>query len=220
MKYQLLQSLLPYLEEYEKAHAKMDDIQHFAVWLSRTHAHKNQESGHSANQGSDSPEVNIGKLIFFLTRYARHYSRKALEGTPVGTMDEFVYLAMLHQYGPMSKSDLIQRNRHEKPTGMDIIKRLLALEFIGQEKDLEDRRSKLVAITDKGMQVLMALYGKMGLVSHVVAGNLSKSERLNLVQLLEKLEIFHQILLAKTKNEAFEGIIKAVADLGAFSGIE
>ncbi len=209
MKYQLLQTLLPLLEEYEKTNTKVDDVQHFAVWLTRQQADpiEAEEPAHHA-PGAETPEVVIGKLLFFMTRYARIYSRKALEGTVLGSMDEFVYLASLHSFGSMTKSELIYRNRHEKPTGMDIIKRLLALGLIRQENDLEDRRSKQIAISDQGLAVLLPLYGRMGLVSHIVAGNLSKSERITLVQLLEKLEVFHQVMQAKTKNESFEGMLK------------
>jgi hypothetical protein len=49
----------------------------------------------------------------------------------------------------------------------------------------------------------------MGLVSHIVAGNLTKTERIELLQLLEKLENFHQVLLAKTRGEGFEGVVHA-----------
>lgn len=211
MKYQLLQNLLPLLEEYEKTNTKVDDVQHFAVWLTRQQAIPIEtEEPETYATRFELPEVVIGKLMVFMTRYARIYTKKALEGTVLGSMDEFVYLATLNAYGSMTKSDLIYRNRHEKPTGMDIIKRLSALGLIRQQDDLEDRRSKQIAISEQGLEVLLPLYGRMRLVSHIVSGNLSKSERITLVQLLEKLEVFHQVMQAKTKNESFEGILKVV----------
>lgn len=214
MKYQLLQTLLPLLEEYEKTNTKADDVQHFAVWLTRQQANPIEaEEPVMQPLGPETPEVAIGRLLFFMTRYARNYCRKALEGMVLGSMDEFVYLSSLHCLGSMTKSELIHSNRNEKPTGMDIIKRLLAMGLIRQEDDLEDRRSKQIAISEKGLEVLMPLYGRMGLVSHIVAGNLTKSERITLVQLLEKLELFHQVMQAKTKNESFEGMLKVAVGL-------
>ncbi|MEI6408024.1 MAG: MarR family winged helix-turn-helix transcriptional regulator [Bacteroidota bacterium] len=213
MKYELLQSLLPYLEEYEKTNPKTQDPQHFAVWLARQSGKQAPETSDKQVEAGESTEVLIGKLLFFLTRYARAYSRKALEGSLLGSMDEFVYLATLQAYGVMSKTDLIYRNRHEKPTGMDIIKRLLALELIQQRDDVADRRSKLLEITEKGLATLGGLYGRMGLVSHLITGNLSKTERVDLLQMLEKLENFHQVVLAKTKNEPFEGLMRVVVGM-------
>lgn len=214
MKYELLQSLLPYLDEYEKTNPKTQDPQHFAVWLTRqTTEHSEIDAPDQSTSPGESPEVSIGRLLFFLTRYARGYSRKALEGSLLGSMDEFVYLAMLHSFGTMSKTDLIYLNRHEKPTGMDIIKRLLALDLIRQKDDAADRRSKLLELTEKGQATLYSLFGRMGLVSHLLTGNLSKTERVDLLQMLEKLENFHQVVQAKTKNESFEGLMKVVVKL-------
>jgi DNA-binding MarR family transcriptional regulator len=213
MKYELLQSLLPYLEEYEKTNPKTQDPQHFAVWLARQSGNQEPEVSDKPMAPGESTEVLIGKLLFFLTRYARAYARKALEGSPLGSMDEFVYLATLQAYGVMSKTDLIYRNRHEKPTGMDIIKRLLALELIQQRDDVADRRSKLLEITEKGLATMGGLYGRMGLISHLLTGNLSKTERVDLLQMLEKLENFHQVVQAKTKNESFEGLMRVVVGL-------
>lgn len=214
MKYQLLESLLPYLDEFEKTNPKSTDPQQFAVWLARR---SDEKPSYQPNDGpiapGESTEVSIGKLLFFLTRYARGYARKALEGSQIGSIDEFTYLANLHAYGIMTKTDLIYRNRHEKPTGMDIIKRLLTLELIRQRDDPADRRSKLLEITEKGLQVLTGLYGRMGLISHLLAGSLTKSERVDLLQMLEKLENFHQVVQAKTKNESFEGMMNAVVKL-------
>lgn len=202
MKYQLLQNLLPYLEEYERTNAKNADPQHFAVWLTRqtTDSVPTKQEGHA----QESPEVNISRLVVYMTRYAKQYARKALEGSPLSSMDEYVYLIATQQLGPLSKTELIHISRHEKPTGMDIIRRLINLGLIQQTNDPEDRRSKRLAVTPAGEALIRQLDTRMTLVSHIVAGNLNKSERLQLLQLLEKLETFHQVLLAKTKGGAFE----------------
>ena len=50
-------------------------------------------------------------------RYARNYSKKALEKTPLQTIDEFTYLGVLMQ-SPMTKTQLINRHVQEKTTGM------------------------------------------------------------------------------------------------------
>jgi DNA-binding MarR family transcriptional regulator len=214
MKYALLQSLLPYLETYETAHPESGDLRDFSVWLSRqtTEVSRSETPGRPGFP-DETEEVAISRLLIFLTRYARTYGRKALEGSVLGSLDEFVYLVTIQASGSITKTDLIQRNRHEKPTGMDIIRRLLQLDLIVQTEDPDDRRSKRLTITPEGAVVASKLFGRMGLVSHLVAGNLTKAERLQLLQLLEKLETFHQILLAKTKGVPFEGILHVVTKM-------
>ncbi len=201
MKYDLLQSLLPQLEAYERAYPKMHQPKHFAVWLLR----QNGENEPDIEQDVEQPprehtDVAIGRLLVFMNRYVKVYVRKALEGSPLGTMDEFVYLAMLIEQGPLTKSDLIQRNRHEKPTGMEIIRRLLALGMVVQNDDPDDRRSKRLSILPLGMATFQQVAGQMGKVSTLLAGNLSAAEKMLLLQLLDKLETFHQLTLAKLKK--------------------
>jgi DNA-binding MarR family transcriptional regulator len=211
MKYQLLQSLLPYLDAYEASHNKSGDLSDFAVWLSRETT-EDPESGASKPpvHPTETTEAQITRMLLFLTRYARVYARKALDGSPLGSMDEFQYLVSLQISGSLSKTDLINRNRHEKPTGMDIIRRLLTLGLIAQAGDPDDRRSKLLVLSPQGAALVQSLQGRMGLVSHILAGNLPKTDRIHLLQTLESLELFHQVIQAKTKGETFDGIIKVI----------
>jgi DNA-binding MarR family transcriptional regulator len=201
MKYDLLKTLLPHLETYERAYPKEQSPQHFAVWLLRQTTDGEQMDGYADGPSErEKLDGTIGKLLIYLNRYMRMYTRKALEGSPLGTMDEFVYLVMLTEQGALTKSDLIQRNRHEKPTGMEIIRRLLALGLIGQTDDLDDRRSKRLTITPLGIAVSGQVAGQMGKASTLLTGNLSIAEKLLLLQLLDKLEHFHQLVLAKMKK--------------------
>ncbi len=201
MKYDLLQTLLPYLEAYERAYPKAQTPQHFAVWLVRQTTESEQVMERNADHPlAENTDAGIARLLSYLGRYMKIYARKGLEGSPLGTMDEFAYLAMLIEYGPLTKSDLIQRNRHEKPTGMEIIRRLLVLGMVTQSDDLDDRRSKRLAITPLGSETFGQVAGQMSKVSTLLAGNLSPAEKMLLLQLLDKLENFHQLTLAKLRK--------------------
>lgn len=203
MKYTLLQNLLPHLEAYENAHPDQADPRHFAGWLGlRTAEQPAPPTPRAEARPAREPEnVAIGRLLVFMNRYLRAYVRKALEGMPLGGVDEFVYLAMLLEYGALTKSDLIQRNRHEKPTGMEIIRRLLALGFVAQTDDPDDRRSKRLSLTPAGMAAFVQASDGMQRVAELLTGDLSAAEKMLLLQLLEKLEDFHQPLVAKVKRE-------------------
>ena len=201
MKYDLLHNLLPHLEAYERAYPKGHNPQHFAVWLVRQTTDSEPLNEHPAGLAErEKMDDSIIRLLTYLNRYVKIYARKALENSPLGTMDEFVYLVMLIEQGPLTKSDLIQRNRHEKPTGMEIIRRLLALGLITQSDDLDDRRSKRLTITTAGAEVSGQVTGQMTKVSTLLTGNLTVAEKLLLLQLLDKLEDFHQLVLAKLKK--------------------
>lgn len=211
MKYELLQTLLPYLEEYERAYPKQQHSQHFAVWLARRTAETEQvTSGKEASRPGGGESAGIPQLLVFLNRYARNYAKKALEGSVLGGMDEYVYLSILSGTGGLTKSDLIYRNRHEKPTGMEIIRRLLTAGLVEQSDDPDDRRSKQLRITDSGREALQKVDVRMNVVWELITGNLNTAEKMLLLQILEKLEAYHQLLLARTKGGNFEETIRVL----------
>jgi DNA-binding MarR family transcriptional regulator len=209
MKYELLSSLLPFLEEYERTYPKHQHPQHFAVWLARQTSTEEQVSGKDAGTAV-TEATDIQRIVLFLNRYMKSYAKKALEVSSLGSLDEYLYLHAVSQSGGLSKSDLIYRNRHEKPTGMEIIRRLLAGGLIKQTDDQEDRRSKQLHITENGQNVLDQVVARIGFVTELLSGSLNGAEKLLLLQILEKMESFHQLLQARTKGGDFEEITRAI----------
>lgn len=211
MKYELLQTLLPYLEEYERTYPQQAHTQHFGVWLARRAAEEEQVATRSETAAA-TPDTSsrIQHLLVFLNRYARGYAKKALDGSVLGGIDEYVYLTVLSETGGLTKSELIYRNRHEKPTGMEIIRRLLTAGLVVQSDDPDDRRSKQLRITEAGRAALEKVGVRMNLVREITTGNLNSAEKLLLLQILEKLESFHQLLLARTRGGDFEEMIRVL----------
>jgi len=200
MKYELLQSLLPHLDAYERAYPQQQNPQHFAVWLARQTADEQHLVARDPSAPAfETAEDTISRWVIFLHRYARGYAKKALDGSLLGTMDEFAYLNILLHDSPMSKSELLQRNRHEKPTGMEIIRRLLTMGLVSQSDDPDDRRSKQLRITPEGTAQVAQVAEEMGKVSQLLVGNLNPTEKMLLLQLLGRLEQFHQVVQAKMR---------------------
>jgi MarR family transcriptional regulator, lower aerobic nicotinate degradation pathway regulator len=192
MKYQLLQTLLPLLEQYERQHPASDGLAHFAAWLTRQTTPETQ-----GPETAGAPEQRLAQLLAHQHRYARLYARKALENSPMNTWDEYHYLLELGLNPGISKIELIQRNRHEKPTGMDIIRRLLADGLIEQANDPRDKRSKVLQLSAAGQTALQHAGVQMNKVYQLMAGKLGAADRMHLQQLLEKLEAFHLLLWAR-----------------------
>src|SRR5690625_7514741 len=89
-----------------------------------------------------------------MNRYARLYSKSAIHGSEFSTQEDFIYLINLKARGEMTKMELIKKNVHEKSAGMQIIKRLIDNKWISQRSSEVDKRSKLISITNKGVEVL------------------------------------------------------------------
>ena len=202
MNYAFLQQLITECAQYEQANGQQADMPQFARWLANKYDPLENVNIASTVVEGESTEVVIGRIVFFLTRYAKIYAKKALEGSVLSSIDEFVYLAaLLHYQKGLSKSELIRYNRHEKPTGMEIIRRLIALGLVAQAPSDMDKRSTVLAITEAGKAVVFPLFDKMAVVSKVIVGDLGAKEQLQLVALLEQLEHFHQGLLGSLKGD-------------------
>jgi len=134
---------------------------------------------------------NIGRLFVYMSRYAKSLIKKALEGTPLQTGEDFTCLAILLTHDHLSKSELISRNLQEKTSGTEVIRRLLAAGLVTQWADPDDKRGKRIAITDKGKGLLYEVFKDMSQVGKIVTGTLTPGEKLTLQYLLQKLENFH-----------------------------
>lgn len=134
---------------------------------------------------------SIGRLFIYMSRYAKSYVKKTLDGTALQSPEDFTCLAILLTHDSLSKSDLINRNIQEKTSGTEVIRRLLQSGLVNQLDDENDKRSKRISITDQGKQLLYRVFDDMNDVGKIVAGNLSFTEKLNLQYLLQKLDSFH-----------------------------
>ena len=116
-------------------------------------------------------------------------------------------MIILLTHDSLSKTELINKNVHEKTTGMEIIKRLLRMGLISQFDDDLDKRSQRVAITEKGKYTIFSILDKMEDVSKIVSGNLSDLEKHTLKQLLEKLDHFHYDIFINDRQTELSDII-------------
>ncbi len=128
-----------------------------------------------------------------LGRYAHLYLKSALLQTNFTTDMDFAFTAILHQYGPMGKTDLIKKMVYEKSSGMEIIKRLIKNGVFEQTANPKDKRSKLVNVTEKGAREVVAAYQVADIAPKVVSLPLSDSEKDTLLRLLLKMDDFHNV---------------------------
>jgi len=218
-KFQLMKGLMYKLDLYEMGgNSASSGLSDFAAWLKEQTQDEDEISSARRLNGEiplgqnmgpqESAEVEITRLIVFMYRYTKTYIKQALEGSEIQTADEFAYLASLITRTGMGKSELIHLNIQEKTTGMEILKRLLSMELIYQYDNPDDKRSKCVAITERGKAAFFASAGKMQQVSMIVGGDLSEEEKQSLLFSLRKLDHFHHDIFTEGKqNEALAAIL-------------
>ena len=200
--YQLIHQLINLVAELEEeSQGKQASLQDFTGFLLNKVGDPTGNSHSSEVRFGDNDSTaldiayqldnNIGRLFVFMSRYAKSYIKKALEGTPLQTADDFTALAILLTHPHLSKSELISHNLQEKTSGTEVIRRLVAWGLVRQWDDEKDKRSKHIAITDEGKQLLFQVFEHTNYVGKIITGRLTLAEKFTLQYLLQKLENFH-----------------------------
>ncbi len=218
MNYGLIKDVLDLVQEFdsqnEGSKSYETSVDGFKDWISSTTKTISTELDWEGKENGRSAESVINTLIVHLNRYAKSYSKSAIFGSNFSTQEDFTYLINLKAFGEMSKMDLIKKNVHEKPVGMQIINRLINQGWIEQRKSKTDKRSKVISISETGLQALGNQMDKIRQATSIVTGNLSQNEKMELIRLLNKLDNFHQQIYNKnidTENlleEAFKNFNK------------
>jgi DNA-binding MarR family transcriptional regulator len=201
MNYHLIKDLIDLVEQFEIENKGVNyyeaSIEGFKNWVSSKNSTVINEPDWEGKENGRSAESVINTLIVHLNRYAKSYSKSAILGSDFSTQEDFIYLINLKAFGEMSKMDLIKKNVHEKPAGMQIINRLINLGWIEQKKSKIDKRSKVISVTQKGLTALENQMDKIRQATSIVTGNLSHNEKMELIRLLNKLDDFHQPIYDK-----------------------
>lgn len=195
MNYKLLQQILALSQEFEENNTATGsypaDIDGFKRWVADQNIPKRSDPDWEGKENGRSPESIINTSIVHLNRYAKNYSKSAIYGSEFSTQEDFVYLIVLRACGEMTKMELIKRNVQDKPTGMQIINRLIAQGWVEQKISTKDKRSRIINITEKGTKVLETQMDKIRQATSIVTGDLNREEKMELIRLLNKLKDFH-----------------------------
>lgn len=215
MNYNLLKTLISLAEDFENQNQEQQynhDIQGFEDWLYQKRIkarQEKQEPDWEAKENGRSAESVINTLLVHLNRYARMYAKAAIQPSGFSTPEEFIYLINLKAFGAMTKMQLIKKNIQEKSAGMQIINRLLHQGWIQQRESAEDKRSKVICISPEGEQELATCMDHIRTASHMVTGDLSHAEKMELIRLLSKLDHFHNPVYCQ--NLAPEELLETVS---------
>lgn len=209
MNYTLLKDLLDLVEEFQSglsmAAKSESTLEDFKKWIAVNHTgeFKLNEPDWEGKDKGRSPESVISTLIVHMNRYAKSYSKSAIFGSDFSTQEDFIFLITLRTFGEMTKTDLIKKNVHEKPAGMQIINRLIAQGWVSQFDSEIDKRSKIIKISKEGIEVLDQQMDKIRKASEIVTGDLTQNEKMELIRLLNKLNDFHIRIYEKNIDTEF-----------------
>ncbi|UFH32370.1 MarR family transcriptional regulator [Chryseobacterium sp. C-71] len=204
MNFNLVKDTVALLEEFNLNNANLDypsTIEGFKAWIynqeSKKQSTRDNDTDWEGKENGRTAESAITTLLVHLNRYAKTYSKSAISDSDFSTQEDFIYLITLKSFGKMSKIDLIKKNIHDKPVGNLVINRLLKQGWIEQNDSAQDKRIKLIHVTREGLKALENQMEKIRQATKIVSGNLTHSEKIELIRILNKLDSFHHPIYNK-----------------------
>ncbi len=217
MKLNLIIDILKEIDSFEKIRSgNLLSLEDFRLYLNQQAYEKETPQNLSEKfelQVFDL-ENEIAKQVIMLGRYSKQLLKKSLAESRDLINEDFTYLFRLMDYPSLTKMQLIEKNAHEKQTGIEIIKRLVKNNLLSETPDEHDKRSTRVSVTEKGKVVFLESMKDITVVSKIMCGKLTFEEKENLLNSLKKLNTFHHTVYTKFRNEELSEILKMVEYAG------
>lgn len=217
MELNLIIDILTELDTFQKVQpGNQTSLEDFRLYLNQK-AYENETPRNLTDKfGLDvfDLENEIAKQVIMLGRYSKHLIKKSLEKHPDLVNEDFTYLFRLMDYPSLTKMQLIEKNAHEKQTGIEIIKRLVRNGLLVESPDENDKRSTRISVTEKGKKVFAESMKDITMVSKIMCGKLDHEEKEQLLNSLKKLNTFHHTVYTNLRNEETKKILKMVENAG------
>lgn len=195
--------------EFEAKHpdAEIEDFCRYYLTATRE-----KENAGKLFNGMMPPTDNIilSKLIQRLATFQQTYANASLDGIAIKQLEEFLILNTVSILKEGKKTEIIHTVLMELSTGLNILSNLLKQEFITEEEDKIDKRSKRVKITPKGEAVLQDCYRQMRKANAFMFQHMAQEDILLTIQLLKNADIRHSALWQQNKGKSFDEMIASV----------
>lgn len=146
-------------------------------------------------------------LVARMERFATMYGKKILQEHGLNNIEDFVYLLGAWEMGEVRKNELIQAQLSEFTSGIGVINRLLKQGWLEESPDPEDGRSRIVRITESGLDKLKKVIPDMDKMADAIFVGLLPEEKKTLFHLLSRLDNIHQTCYPETRKKTPEEIV-------------
>lgn len=222
--YVLLKQIIDFFEEYELEEKQLD-LLGFSFWMiSKLNLDldsiKNATKKNATTIPQDYPgRINNNNKTSFLesisriARYHDFYIRKALQELNINSRLEFLFLQSVNNMDKAKKTDLINMHLLEYTTGMDTISRLIKNNIIFESQDPNDKRAKLLALTDKGISVLKQAENRINEENEMFFAAINENKWKKALPVIEEIDSFHNLIYSKHNDKPFAEICNLMDSL-------
>jgi DNA-binding MarR family transcriptional regulator len=140
------------------------------------------------------------------------YFRSAVSHIEAGPAENFYYLNGLMHLGEVRKSDLINHMFAETTTGMEVINRLIRQAEVEERPSPDDKRAKLIKVTDKGLKALDEYYKVSGKVVEMTFKDVADDVLVDCYEMLKYCEQRNSVKAIENKNKPFDRMYEDIME--------
>jgi MarR family 2-MHQ and catechol resistance regulon transcriptional repressor len=153
----------------------------------------------TSTAGNDTTAIHAWLILWRAARAVEQNAIESVSALGLGLSD-FAVLEMLLNKGPQPVNVIGQRILLTSGSITTAVDRLESRRLVHRVAYPEDRRARLVELTDKGKQLIECAFGKHAADMEETMAVLTHAERAELIRLLKKLGIFAAARLNKRKS--------------------
>jgi len=189
-------------EEYAQKNITVSAMEFCMYFLAK-------ENNSQLFSGLTPPDLDtvFAKLIGRLAGMQTVYSKMALQDIPGFELEWFYFLNSIYHLKEVQKTQIIQYNFTEQTTGIDTLNKLKKLGYIAEKNDPDDKRAKLVSITNAGEKILFKLYQLLYRPTLLMYNGIDQKDKQVVINILKDTEHKHQELLSNSKNKSIDDLL-------------
>jgi DNA-binding MarR family transcriptional regulator len=222
--YALLKQIIDFFEEYEREEKEIDLLD-FSNWLisrlndnPKLNPYKLKKEttltfGKFPNSNNPNNKASFLESVSRIARYHDFYIRKALQELNINSRLEFLFLQSVNILDKAKKTDLINMHLLEYTTGMDTISRLIKNEILYESQDANDKRAKLLSLTEKGVSILNQAEKRINEENDMFFAAINENKWKKALPVIEEIDNFHNSIYSKHNNKPFTEICNLMDSL-------
>ncbi len=197
-----------------------NDVQDFGRWLLNKKSESEAPVAATTAAGKDIPpiqgyqpaeytlDLQLGRVLARVLRFTAIWTKKAFHELPIRTMDEYGMLKYTEQAISPKKTELVQHSLLESTTCFEILKRFKKQGITNERFDDKDKRTRRVFLTEKGQHVVRKADKQTRSLSNLLMGDLADEQKKMLLDMLTRIDNFHQLLYEQGSEYSFEKVIQ------------
>jgi len=191
--------------EFEASHPKAE-LEDFCRYFLISSKNKNKPEGFLGGNVPPGIEQVLSKLMGRIMSMFVIYADSAIKPIGINGFVDFLYLNVIDNMKSPKKTEVIYANFNELSSGLLIIDRMIKNGLVTEQNDKQDKRSKRLSLTDKGLAMLHECYQVLTKLTQIFYKDMPDDDVRLCIHFLTPVEVRFAALWQRHKGMGFEEV--------------